>query len=100
MGITQLVTGLAVAAAGCVGVNAMQLDFGMDVLRDKISSMSAACDVETSHGALQTVADNVRDGYDTWSSTRPRQLQARRNRACHTRWLFLGTASPGFASSV
>lgn len=69
MGITQLVTGLAVAAAGCVGVNAMQLDFGMDVLRDKISSMSAACDVETSHGALQTVADNVRDGIndlDVW----------------------------------
>ena len=63
-------------------------------------SMSAACDLETSHGALQTVADHVRDGYDTWSSPRPRQMQARRNRACHTRCWFLGTASLGFASSV
>ena len=89
MGINQLVAGLAVAATGCLGVDALQPDSGVDALRDTISHMSAACDLETSHGALQKVADNVRDGYDTCSPTRPHQ--ARCGRACHAVTLGAGS---------
>jgi len=68
MGAILLVAGLAVAATGCHGVDALQFDTGVpvDALRTVVSPVNEACDVESTHVALQKVSDELRDGCDTW----------------------------------
>ena len=71
MGVTQLMAGLVVAAAACLGVDALQADVRADALREGVSSVNIARDVGSSHGASQTFPDVVRDGYDIWVTPPP-----------------------------
>ena len=77
MGITWLVAGLAAAATGFHGVDALQFDVGVDALRTGVSPVSEACDVESTHAALQKASDGVRDGCVTWPSNLPSPSAAR-----------------------
>ena len=68
MGVTLLLASLVVAAAACLGVDALQADVRADTLRNGVASVDnhIAVAVGSSHGASETTPDVVRDGYDTW----------------------------------